>query len=156
MSLNSEPKGSLVDNSFSSMETESDYDPDGVAYAAGEFEECLRRIENSIARGDCLLERSKIYLKFLKHLHQYMLLPPGEFNELDQAAGELLASTFPSEAGLLCTPALGFTPLCTPDDDLLKFKAAEKRLLEEFHVNIHVHKIHACYLPEDWTNDSDQ
>jgi hypothetical protein len=146
----------LMDNSISSIEMDRDYDNPfdyDDEYVAAEFELCLREIESSIADGDGILLRSKIYLVRLKHLHNYMILPPEQFDGIDKATGKLLACTFPAEAGLACTPVAPWTAMVTPEDEMLAYKAAEKCLIEELHMNVHVRKIHDCRLPTGWDND---
>ena len=153
------PEGDLLDNSLSSIEWDCDCEFDSdkcdTDYVASEFEACLYLIERSIANGDSLLERSKIHLGRLKLLHHFMLLPPNKFNKIDEAVGKLLASTFPAEAGLNCTPMPPWTTMFTQEHDMLAYKSAEKCMIEEVHKNVHVCSEHDCVLPTDWDNELD-
>ena len=154
----------LLETSLSSIEKDIDSvssDDDGsyVEYVAEKYHDILRAIEQSIILGDfyALLVRSKTYLK-LKCLHEYMLLPAKEFDEVDESAGVLLACTFPAETGISFTPEAVWSRMFTTEEDMLAFKSAEMCLLAALHKNAHVNKLHKlfkCQLPTDWTNEHD-
>ncbi len=159
MASNIRPDTDLSKASLSSIEKDCDSDSsdDGsyVEYVAERFEMCLQDIEKSITWGDFdgLLVRSRIYLNKLKCMHDYMLLPPTEFDEIDDAIRTLLSCTFPAETGITYTPETVWARSFTNEKDMLVYMASEKCLVEALHKNAHVRKLHKCQLPTAWTNE---
>lgn len=146
----------LLETSLSSIEKECDSDSsdDGsyVEYVAEKFEMFLQDIEQSITWGDVdgLRVRSRIYLSKLKCMHEYMLLPAKEFDEIDDAMRTLFSCTFPADIVMPVT-----TQMFTNVNDMLVYKSYERVLIEALHKNAHVHKLHICHLPTAWTNEHD-
>jgi hypothetical protein len=125
-------------------------------YVASQFECCLQEIEVALLNRVTLLERTNIYLDKLKNLHNYMLLPPEKFEDVDDALSKLLACKFPQKIVICCNSGTVNTgknaAVFHTQDEESAFHISELQFVVSLHENKHVCKSHTCRLPQDWVN----